>query len=536
MIKISINLLKFLLIMIGFFAIAPHSASAATYNWYFSNSSGNDATGNGTEAGPWKTLAKAQSQENTLSSSDTANFYFKRGDTWTFSHTGSPTQLIAFNNSVANIDAYGSGAAPIFDGGIDFATNPLTGSRHFFDSVFSIEYTGSTIKNLEIKNHYGWGVLINCPAKNVTVQHVTVHNIGHEGITSSSNCENYGNLVEYSTVYDAQRLEEKGYTVGNYGGGIAFTGMFGSYNIAPHDNTVRYCHVYDVYGEGIWNPEGTTEYNVIGTTWSAGIHHPAQGWNARTNIVRYNLIYGSPNGRYSAGEGILVADDETAFGDDSHGEFWCYGNTIIYRSGGIRMYDFGGYMVTHPYGKVRVFNNTMIDCREASISATEPDSFADVKFYNNASIFYQIAPKWGTVIDDFASNAKWTIGNNFFWPIDGTHPVDSTWLSGYRTGDPKLPKTTGWNAITTDKDIIDFLTMLYPEAGSALLGNGMALSSEFNGMTNLLTAGTHFDGNLGPASFVLQDQRVQSAFSLGAVLRSSSDTTPPAAPSGLVVD
>lgn len=506
---------KYLIILFLLFAV---NVNAATYNWYFSQSTGNDTTGNGSEATPWKSLAKVQSQENTLASADIGNFYFKRGDTWTFTHTGSPSSLMMFNNCVINVDAYGTGATPIFDGQISFASNPLTGSRQFYNTVFSMGYTGSTLKNVNIKNNHGWGVGIICPAKNVTIQYVTISNVGHAGISSDSNCANYGNLVEYCTVYDAQQLERYGYTTDNYGGGIGFTGVFYNNTAPPYDNTVRYCHVYNVWGEGIWNPNGITEYNVVSNARWSGIHCPAQGWNARTTIIRYNLVYqtaGSPYNRNGA-HGIIVADDERSLGNNSAGEFWVYGNILAGCWTGIRMYDFGGYMVTYPYGKVRIFNNTIIDSTSTNFGIEQPASFADVKIYNNTSILYT-ASTYGHAWDDFSTHANWTISNNHFWAATATD-VDTSWRTNMQIGDPKLPKTTGWRSLSNDKDTVLF-TNFYPGTGNGLLGLGVTLGAEYSGKTSLMTTGTSFVGALTSSSFVLQDQASHAAYDIGGVVQ-----------------
>jgi hypothetical protein len=73
---------------------------------YFSAQSGDDVTGDGTEALPWATLAKAQ--EVLTASSGNIRLRFLRGDEWY------QTNGITVNKSNVTIDAYGVGAAPIF--------------------------------------------------------------------------------------------------------------------------------------------------------------------------------------------------------------------------------------------------------------------------------------------------------------------------------------------------------------------------------------------------------------------------------------
>jgi hypothetical protein len=521
------------------------SASAATYSWYFSYSTGDDNSGQGTLASPWKTLAKVQSQENTLSSSDVAAFYFKRGDTWTFTHTGSPTSLALFDACPVTIDAYGTGARPVFDGGVLYAIDPSTGkpydplvspaTRNRYDVVFNISFPGSSIKNIEVRNHHGNALLIGKGASHCVIQNCLLHNLGQAGIHMDGAYTMHDNLAEYCTVHDSMRNMEV-LESSNYGGGINMAGV-GNAADAPYNNTVRYCNVYNNYGEGVWNVNGITEYNVIGDTWSAGVHTPPQRWAALTSIVRYNLIYSTASSKYKAMNNGIKILDEGSGGSNSNGEFWIYGNIIINRRQGVWLFDSLGYSAATPYKKVRVFNNTFIDCAVSSLGINNPDSFADVKIYNNASIFYSASGGAHAVDNGTLPNANIDIRNNFFWPVNSTYPVDSNWTLSQKTGDPKLPKKMGWRSLSNDKDTIDFLTSLYPEAGSALLGGGMTLNAEFNGMTALLTQGTHVDGNLGSSSFVLQDQRAQSAFALGAVTSAlpGGSTPSPPAPTGLRV-
>jgi hypothetical protein len=551
----TLLVMVFFVVSVIYFSNISKPAQAATYDWYFSQSSGNDSTGDGTQGNPWQTLVKVQDQENTLSSSDTATFNFRRGDTWTFEHDGSPDNFLNFNSCIVHINAYDTGADPIFSGSVSsWATDPLDDilypNRQQYDSFIALGYfagtttPGSTISNIEIKNHHGAGIMIYNDAKNCTIRNVLVHNVGAAGITTSTECENYGNLIEYCTVYDAFN-QQKYYaendppSFGAFAGGISMTGLKDGTTI-PHDNTVRYCNVYNVYGEGIWNPNGITEYNVIGTTYASGIHTPAERWSAGISIVRHNLIYNIADASSpyfnsaTPSSGIRFQDeigDDAA--DNSAGELWVYGNIIINRGYGIRMVGGAAIPCDGQMGKVRIYNNTFIDCYLSNILINHTDDFANVKIYNNSSIFYSASI--GDHVRDNSStfHAGWDIKNNHFWDI-AARAVDTDWDTDYKTGNPELPKTTGWRDLDNDKDTIDFLTMLYPAAGSALIGNGMTLDSEFDGMTDLFTQGTDFTGQLDASSFVLQNQTIP--FSLGAVLRADGDATPPSTPSGLSVE
>lgn len=78
---------------------------ATTY--YFAQA-GNDTTGNGSEATPWKSLAKANAI--IAASSGNLRLRFNRGDVWR------EAQDLLVGKDNVTLDAYGSGAAPIFTG------------------------------------------------------------------------------------------------------------------------------------------------------------------------------------------------------------------------------------------------------------------------------------------------------------------------------------------------------------------------------------------------------------------------------------
>ncbi len=81
---------------------------ARTTTYYFSNSSGNDSTGVGTEANPWKTIAKAQAVIDAAASNADLRLRFKRGDTW------EETTGLSITKDNVTVDDYGTGAKPVF--------------------------------------------------------------------------------------------------------------------------------------------------------------------------------------------------------------------------------------------------------------------------------------------------------------------------------------------------------------------------------------------------------------------------------------
>ena len=111
--------------IITFIIISP--THAATYNFYFSTKGGGSTC---SEKSPCAKVSDAQTKVNGAGSSDTVNLYFNRGDTWSF-NTAAATKTLCFgiivgsNGPTVNIDAYGTGNKPVFDGLVsDFSTVP----------------------------------------------------------------------------------------------------------------------------------------------------------------------------------------------------------------------------------------------------------------------------------------------------------------------------------------------------------------------------------------------------------------------------
>ena len=82
-------------------------------DYYFSQSTGNDSTGDGSESTPWQTITKIN--DTSFSAGD--NIYLKAGDTWTIGSGESGIYVDYAGNSEneITITAYGTGAKPIID-------------------------------------------------------------------------------------------------------------------------------------------------------------------------------------------------------------------------------------------------------------------------------------------------------------------------------------------------------------------------------------------------------------------------------------
>jgi hypothetical protein len=100
---------KILLILI----ILLFAGTAFAADYYFSQSTGNDTTGDGSISTPWQTIAKI----NSTSFSPGDNIYLKAGDTWTIGsgESGIDIDWDGTEGNVITLTSYGTGAKPIID-------------------------------------------------------------------------------------------------------------------------------------------------------------------------------------------------------------------------------------------------------------------------------------------------------------------------------------------------------------------------------------------------------------------------------------
>ena len=515
-------------------------ASAATYNWYFSNDSngnavGNDTTGNGSASRPWKTLSKAQAQINTLGSSDTANLFFDRGDTWILDTTKKKIYhfIVKKPGPRVHIDAYGSGNRPVFDGSVsDFSTadahdtsnGPLRWSR-----IFEFQVTNCSMSNVEIKNVYGHAVFLNA-ADGFTLSRSKIHNFGSAGITAKyaygiENC-----TIEHSEFNTGQQLLRYGLRTG-WEAAITLTASGFGANSMCRNNLVRYNLVYDIFGEGINAPNSTVEYNVVGDTGSIGINTSQHDFDALTAIVRYNLIimsdwsksiYDGLKGSNPAG--IRVFDEDVG-GNNKAAKISVYGNIIINRSHGI--WVFSSIDTNNPFGSVKIYNNTIIDSHSFNLNFLNPDEFLDVNIYNNSSILYdRTGSKHANTV---TIGSRWDIDHNHFWTKGGLPDVRSIWRTNYVTTDPKLPgePAVNWDGLTGTKYFhkVEFDDHLYISTDSSLANAGKRLGRGYN--SEFLTTGTDFS----KLKFKRVSQPDSAKWCIGAIIPidigSTDDYLPP---------
>lgn len=499
---------------------------------YYVRNGGNDSASGADNANAWAHCPGmiGWTGSATLSAGDTV--LFAQGDTWSFSPGGSPlySWLININGLTVNSYNNGGGAGkPIFDSQTTFASNPLTGNRHRWDRFIEITASDVTIQNLEIKRHYGNGIMWTS-VDNATIDSCIIYEIGMTGITkeNSSGTNAAGCTVQHCEVYNCQRLEELDYVDYMWSGGIAMATSAGQ----SVGNTVRYNYVHDIYGEGIICREGVVEYNVVVNTWSVGIGSAPQASHVTTDTdIRYNLVLQIAGGfRSGNSEGIVVIDETDGY--TCTGDFNIYGNIIIgAQQTGIQWRDSEDW--DDPWeGTVRIYNNMIIDSLSANIYVADTDNLSGVNgkiyIYNNTSIYYDQSGQVHIWDDATIPNANVIISDNHFWDqVAGSYgTVDSDWQTNYATGDPKLPgePAVNWDGLTGRSDV-DFDIHLYPLSDSALVNNGKTLSSPY--VVLFLTTGTDYDDLPGTSTFESILQGDHGAWDIGAIIYKDPADDPP---------
>jgi hypothetical protein len=515
--KNNIRLLSYILL---FTFISIVSVNAATINYYFANSGGGSIC---SQVSPCANLSDAQTKIDSHSLSDTVNLFFNRGDTWTISTGKSHIINVGSSDPVVNINAYGSGDKPIFDGNVnDFSqvSKVGTGGYSFYYSVFYIAKENSSVKNIEIKRIYGTAIRAT---NYFTLANTYIHDIGYLAIGPAADRSFTDSTIEYNLIHTAIQLYrfEK---CPSWPGAIHLYADPGiGYNF--QDNLVRYNVVYDVYGEGINAPGSTIEYNIVGDTSSIGIYPAPAGYDLANTVIRYNFIISSSSNVYkwmsgSSHSGIVFWDEHTSVGDNSNATVEIYGNTVINRYIGIK------YSLGTGLGELRVYNNTVIDSVNMNFAVNNPDQVSAAYYYNNVSILYDRSGD--KHVTDYGTNPgagiNWYIDNNAFWTTGGSPMVDFSWQTNFVTTNPRLygeeiagVDWDGQAGTTYYKDIT--LTDVTPISGPGLIDTGKTIPFEETYLSN----GSDFSVLPTTVNFFTQRQSHDGKWDIGAVIFSDSE-------------
>jgi len=422
-------MIKRLFYILIFLLIASQGFAA---DIFVSDSLGNDTTGDGSYSTPYKTIAKV----NSLSLATGDDVYFLCGDTWTGEQLWVDWEGSAEDRAVIGA-YYGagtigvSGNKPIIDGN---HTSPSAFSEGLIH-VYLQDYV--TVTNLDIRNSEGWGIRFHGITANGSdygeVTNVDIDNVENGGIIFYWHCDN--GLVENCTIHNAGE-----YSRVNGGDWPA------TINASHSDSlTVRYCTLTDNHGEGIgfFGNQGTAddciaEYNIIGTSHSAGIYPEA----AKRAIVRYNMIYGTTDSEYfrcsgsgnHCGNGISVADENIT--EDRVEDIQIYGNLIANRCWGIYI-----GVRTFTFDSILVYNNTIVGCYGMiATSNSLGGDWSNSAIKNN--LFWQAGGSYLYSGPSTTSGLTWDY-NNWSESISGDQSGTNDVI-----GTPNLYKTEGWQSLT----------------------------------------------------------------------------------------
>lgn len=483
--------------------------SKSIFNWvlhsggrgpsYYLDCSAN-RNGMGSRSSPWNSLDSA----NSLVVHAGAHLYLKRGTTC--NGILSPQGSGSANDPVV-IDAYGTGALPVINGG----------SAEEAVKLFNQQYW--EINNLEIAGGSLYGIYVSGDVPNSSLHHIYLRNLDvHSSSFTSSKRADSGEvflsprgsaetfidiLIDGVTAHDSHVSE--GIFV-NAGGAWIETKEVSQ--PLGSNVTVQNSTAHDVYGDGIMIAEltnGMLQRNVV---YRSGLCPNCSGstpvglweWYCHTCTVQYNESYANQSWGGDGGDFDIdyFNDDNIVqynYGHDSAG--YC---VAVFGAGGrattnnIFRYNVcsnngrraglssQGEVFVHTWDEgsidgVEIYNNTFywnpsskapaFVASDAAYSGTRP------RFFKN-NIIYSVAP------DMIDATASFALDNNIYWTTSASAPnwkFDGTTyntFSGYQTAtkqdvhsyfaDPKL-KNFSYHSVGRSQN--DFgLLPASPAAGS----------------------------------------------------------------------
>ena len=473
--------------LIMFFSLAVNAFAATHYV----ATTGNNRNP-GTKAQPWATLAYAA---DTITNGDTV---IVRGGTYKSGCTIRKSN-VTFQNYPSE--------TPIVDG-----NGVRPGGE--WDSLISINAIGKdlannvTIDGFEIRESTGNGIIVNGDyggADNVIIKNCKMIENYRMGVLIIYNADNA--LIEDCEIHNNANCAVGGMsrTLTRCTGGNRPSQISTKHCDAP---TFRRCKVYDSYHEGFnidaFTTNATVEYCEIYGNPQLQLYLV----NSTNNTVRYNVIYGTDNGR---GSGIWICNEAQWKTPVLLTNNKIYGNVVANTTNNLWIAGTTGRLVKN----VTVYNNTFVEATFINIRM-EAMTGGDHVFKNN--IIWQTN---GTIAN--VPSRKMTCAYNL-WSRNPDNDAKGAHDPTYAL--PKLIKTSGWNSLK----------------GGDLDGSEFALQSS----SPAINAGTPLaafddipecDKSVWPAQVVLMDQNIQgSGWEIGADIHVANPTvTVLDAPTGLKI-
>lgn len=473
--------------LVMFFSLAVN-AFAATYYVATTGNNGNP----GTKAQPWATLAYAA---NTITNGNTV---IVRGGTYQSGCTIRKSDVTFQNYPGETPIVDGDGVRPggewgtlimIQANGADLANNvTLDGFEIRESSGYGLQVNGTNggtdnviIKNCRMIENYRMGIVIIHNADNALIEDCEIHN--------NANC-----------------------LVGGMSGTLPICtgGTRPSQISTKHCDspTFRRCKVYDSYHEGFnidaFTTNATVEYCEIYGNPQLQLYLV----NSTNNTVRYNLIYGTDNGK---GSGIWICNEAQWETPVLLTNNKIYGNVVANTTYNFWIAGATGRLVKN----VTVYNNTFV---EATVINTrmEGTTGGDHVFKNN--IIWQTDGQIANI-----PSGKVECDYNLW---SRTPDFDARGVHDPSYALPKLTKTSGWNSLSSGElEGSEFAL----QSASPAIDAGTPLATEFDNIPEC-------NRNVWPTKIVLMDQDNQgSGWEIGADIHVVNSTVLDA-PTGLKIE
>jgi hypothetical protein len=427
---------------IVFILLFAYQCFAADY--YFSQSTGNDTTGNGSIETPWQTIAKINS--TAFSAGD--NVYLKAGDTWIIGsgEDGIDVDWNGTEGSLITLTSYGTGAKPIIDASAQTGDGRSTGA----ETEVCIHLAGSqgnyvTIDGIDLRGAVNEAAIDGYGSSIGDYFIVTNCDITGSGYSSESLITIYGG--DHITISD-NTLDGGG---NQYNKGIEISG--GSYNtisgntviaLASFGGAIRMVH--QVYP--------TIEKNYVygcsvGETINWGIVYRDPYDSDSWGVIRNNLV--DLTASVLTGDDIIGLNMWNATGDDA--TIKVFNNTFIGNGNGngIKLYDFNSGIV--------IANNIFYDFNYY-LEVNDNLGTGAVDFQYNA--YYSCAggadiEEAGDVID----GGNHQTGDPLLVGVDPSSATDFQIQSGSpcinagttKSGDAQIPSDDYWGTSRSSIDI-----------------------------------------------------------------------------------
>jgi hypothetical protein len=431
-------------------SVPPAPRSTITY---YLDCSANQ-NGNGTQASPWNSLVSVNS------------FTFLPGDRLLLNRgTACNGALTPQGSGAANtpvvIDAYGTGAQPVINGGSAEAALTLFNQQYW--EINSLEITGG--------NRYGVYVSGNTP--NASINHIYLRNLNVHGATSTStkradsgevfiSTKGYGQIVN-DVLIDGVTAHDSHVSEGIFvsAGGAWIEGNAVSQPLG-NNVTVQNSTAHDIYGDGILISEvnhGLLQMNVV---YNSGLCPNCTGstpvglweWYCHTCTVQNNESYANQSWGGDGGDfDIDYFNNNNVvqynYGHDSAGyciAFFGAGGRAsldnIFRynvcSNNGRRSDLSkqGEVFVHTWDQgslngVQIYNNTFFWNPASNAAAfstiTATYSGNDQRFFKNNIIY-------ATVPGMIETTSAFILDNNIYWTTSASRPtwqVDAATYAGF---------------------------------------------------------------------------------------------------------